>query len=381
MRASENFKRSTLSVDTIKRIINHASKNNVGALSFTGGEPMLFFDELVELLSYAGDKNIACTRTGTNGFFFKNSDAPDYLDRISVIAKRLARTPVRNFWISIDSPDPKMHERMRGFEGVIEGIRKALPIFHEEGIYPSANLGINRLMAGSFEQWREEHPNSGREQYLNRLVHFYGNAFHSFFKFVISLGFTMVNVCYPMSINPSGESKHLNAVYSATSTDRIVNFTADEKAAIYRTLLSVIPVYRCKIRIFTPLCALYELSRQYEAGKDRPYSCRGGIDFFFINAKDGNAYPCGFRGNESFGKYWELGQHETNSHAPCTRCDWECFRDPSELFGPFIRYFSNPGKLASKLMRDPKFFRLWMDDLAYYHECNLFDGRKPLKRH
>ena len=195
------------------------------------------------------------------------------------------------------------------------------------------------------------------------------------------MGFTMVNVCYPMSLTTSDESKGLHAVYSAASSDRIVNFTSDEKAAIYRALLAVVPVYRRKIRIFTPLCSLYALARQHESGKDRSYGCRGGVDFFFINAKDGNAYPWGYRGNESFGKYWKIGQHKSNGHTPCTRCDWECFRDPSELFGPFISYFSTPGELASKLMRDPKFFRLWMDDLVYYRECHMFDGRKPLKQH
>ncbi len=67
-------------------------------------------------------------------------------DRIRRLVEMLADTPLRNFWISLDSADPAVHERMRGFPGVVAGIEKALPIFHQHGIYPSANLGINRNM-------------------------------------------------------------------------------------------------------------------------------------------------------------------------------------------------------------------------------------------
>ena len=50
--------------------------------------------------------------------------------------------------VSIDSADPKTHEEMRGLKGVIKGIEIALPILHKHGIYPVANLGINRNIAG-----------------------------------------------------------------------------------------------------------------------------------------------------------------------------------------------------------------------------------------
>lgn len=64
------------------------------------------------------------------------------------LAERLSKTNLRNLWISIDSADASTHEQMRGLHGVIEGIKIALPIFHEYGIFPAANLGINRNMGG-----------------------------------------------------------------------------------------------------------------------------------------------------------------------------------------------------------------------------------------
>lgn len=70
MRVSKLFNRSKLDMDRAKRIIDFAAQNGVYAISFTGGEPLLFFDEIVVLLKYAKDAGIGYTRTGTNGFLF-----------------------------------------------------------------------------------------------------------------------------------------------------------------------------------------------------------------------------------------------------------------------------------------------------------------------
>ncbi len=50
MRATETFKRSTLDLDTAKKIIDRAASNGVTALSFTGGEPLLFLEQVAELI-------------------------------------------------------------------------------------------------------------------------------------------------------------------------------------------------------------------------------------------------------------------------------------------------------------------------------------------
>ena len=71
---------------------------------------------------------------------------PAFEKRVSGLAEQLVNAGVYTFWISIDSADPGVHESMRGLKGVWDGIRKAIPIFHRHGLYPSANLGINRKM-------------------------------------------------------------------------------------------------------------------------------------------------------------------------------------------------------------------------------------------
>jgi MoaA/NifB/PqqE/SkfB family radical SAM enzyme len=377
MRRTEPFPRSKLSTDEIKRILDAAAEKGMEAVSFTGGEPLLFLDELLMLMKYAGSIGIQYIRTGTNGFLFAHSSSSNFETKVGRIAEKMAETPVRNFWISVDSVLPSVHEEMRGFPGVIRGIEKALPIFHEHGIYPSANLGLNRNVGGDRTRklQRKKYPKD--VDYLDDFYREFRTAFQEFYRFVAELGFTMVNTCYPMSVDDYGDSADLKAVYAATSVDDVVKFNPAEKSLLFKALLETIPQFRSKMRIFSPRCSLYALYKQYNNHPGFPYPCRGGIDFFYIDSKDGNTYPCGYRGNENFGKLWDMDLEQVDRNGACYRCDWECFRDPSELFGPLLQVLSSPFQLLKKLNRDRPFFRLWVDDLKYYQACDLFDGRRP----
>jgi hypothetical protein len=200
-------------------------------------------------------------------------------------------------------------------------------------------------------------------------------GFRKFYQHVIDLGFTMVNACYPMSIDTDDESS-LSAVYAATSQAPVVNFTSEEKKTIFQALFDTIPEFRSKIRIFSPRISLYSLIKQYEGKTEMPYACRGGVDFFFVNAQDGNTYPCGYRGNDNFGKFWDMDLQTLTGQKQCRDCDWECFRDPSELFGPFLNFFHAPFSTLNKFISDREFLKIWYEDLLYYKACNFFNGRK-----
>ena len=368
MRSTEQFKRSKFSEEEVKKIIDAASKQGVQALSFTGGEPFLYEKEILSLIRYAGDCNIEYIRTGTNGFIFMDSDSLNFKDKIQRLAESLSKTKLRNFWISIDSAEPETHEKMRGLEGVIKGIEKALPIFHEFGIYPAANLGINRNTGGI---------NKIPSKMINENEFYtdFRNAFKEFYNFVINLGFTMVNACYPMSVDNNSEEK-LQAAYGATSTSNIVAFSKEEKIQVFKALLDTIPEFRSKIRLFTPQVSLYSLIKQYEGNAEYCLPCRGGIDFFFIDAKDGNTYPCGYRGTENMGKFYELDVKAIKEKPFCKKCDWECFRDPSEFIGYLMNFLTNPLGSIIKNEKDEKYRKLWKEDINYYRACDFFDGRK-----
>jgi hypothetical protein len=374
MRVTAELPRTKLSQDVVKRIIDCAAANGVKAISLTGGEPLIFLDEVTRLIEYASTAGIAYIRTGTNGFMFRNSDQAGFTSKVKRMAERLAATPLRNLWISIDSAVPSVHEKMRGFPGVIKGIEKALPVFHQHGIYPSANLGINRNLGGETRNRKRQVAGTLSPE---GFYHKYRSDFRKFYAFVTDLGFTMVNACYPMSIDEAEETGNLKAVYGATSADDIVRFSSSEKAYLFKALLNTIPEFRSRIRIFTPLSSLHALYKQYADPFYLPYPCRGGIDYFYVDVTDGNTYPCGYRGSENLGKYWQMDWRNRQSQTDCYQCDWECFRDPSHLLGPLVPGLLKPLGTLKKMWKDRDAFHLWVNDLKYYRACHFFDGRMP----
>ncbi|MFZ5965723.1 MAG: radical SAM protein [Bacillota bacterium] len=369
MRVTEKFERSKLKLDDVKRMIDAAAEKGVESLSFTGGETFLFFDDLVALINHAGQVGIEYIRTGTNGFLFINSDEASFEKRIGKMAETLAKTKIRNLWISIDSAEGTLHEDMRGLPGVIKGIEKALPIFHQHGIYPSVNLGINRNIGG-VSNAQGDHRKFNPDEFYNT----YREAFKRFYSFVIDLGFTIVNTCYPMSVD-SESAKGLSAVYGATAIDEVIKFSQQERVLLFKALMDTIPEFRSKIRIFSPRTSLYALIEQYLGNDSYSYACRGGIDFFFVDAKTGNTYPCGYRGEENFGKLWELDLNKIDQKAFCKQCDWECFRDPSELLGNLLDLYGKPFSTLNRLIKDKEYCNLWTSDLKYYKACDFFNGR------
>ncbi len=366
MRVTKDFQRSKLSEDEICKIIDSAAEQKIQAISFTGGEPFLFKDELINLIQYASDKGIPFIRTGTNGYMFTPWRSQEFLYEVHTLAERLSRTNLRNLWISIDSADAETHEQMRGLRGVIKGIEIALPIFHEYGIYPAANLGINRNIGG-FGKIPMKMTDKAA------FYEAFKDSFEKFYRFVIDLGFTMTNACYPMSTDDT-EKREDTAVYGAASGSSLVTFSKKEKALLFQALMDTIPKFRSRIRIFTPLVSLYSLIKQYEGQGDFSMPCRGGIDFFYIDAKEGNTYPCGYRGNENLGKFYDLDLKRIDQKPSCKACDWECFRDPSEQIGFLIETIRKPVKSIRE--KETQYKKLWKEDMKYYSQSSYFNGRK-----
>jgi MoaA/NifB/PqqE/SkfB family radical SAM enzyme len=367
--------RTRLALDEVKRMLDGAAERGVQAVSFTGGEPLLFEEDLLEMIRHAGRCGIPFIRTGTNGFMFRKAGTPEGLDKVKRFVDRLADTPIRNFWISLDSALPEVHEQMRGLPGVVGGIAKALPLFHAAGIYPAANLGLNRNVGGDLTADLHPHQFGSPETYLRTFLVRFRAALHRFYRFVDELGFSMVNTCYPMSIDEADRRAGLSAVYAATAQERLVAFTRAEKAMLYQSLLQVIPAHRGRLRIFTPLSSLYALQRQYSGDATVGFGCRGGVDFFFVSALDGDTYPCGYRGRENLGKFWQLDLKRLRPGTDCRRCDWECFRDPSEMCTPLLLALHRPLRLMGAIVRNPVGYGHWLQDLRYYRACRMFDGR------
>lgn len=371
MRASNGFKRSKLHKDDVRRLLEDLAVKGVQAVSFTGGEPLLYFNEIAELARHASGLGIRYVRTGTNGFVFRGWERPDFVSRMAAMADKLIEAKLHTFWVSVDSADPVTHEKNRGLPGVIRGVEKALRIFHDRGLYPSANLGINRMTGGPEAAKRVD---PARAFDPEGFYEAFRESFGRFYTFVENLGFTTVNACYPMSFEEgqAGEA----AFYAATSVDDFIRFTPAEKAVLFKALFDTLPEYRGRLRIFTPRSSLLAFTRQYEGG-GAGYGCRGGVDFFFIDAVNMDTFPCGYRGAENMGKFYDLDLDMIENTAHCTLCDWECFRDPSELFGPVLDGLRRPVSLAGKIISDREYFREWLTDLRYYRACGYFNAQEP----
>ena len=380
MNTGNNKPRSELSLDRVRALFDAAAAKGFSALSFTGGEPLLRLEELTAMIDHAGAAGIGYIRTGTNGFFLARPERPGFLGRVERVARALAGTPLRNFWISLDSADPATHEEMRGFPGLVRGLEQALPIFHAHGLYPCANLGFNRNLGGVATSTLKPLPGEDQETYLARFEEAFSRALDAFYQRVMDLGFTMASTCYPMSLDEDSGREGLAAVYGASSVDDVIRFSRAEKAVLFRVLLKVVPRFRDRLRIFTPLSSVLALARQHGAsakGSPEPRPCRGGLDYFFVDAAKGHAFPCGYRGLDDLGPFEELRPELLDRSASCRRCDWECFRDPSELMGPLLQAARGPLSALAGLGRDRAARRAWLSDLSYYRACRLFDGRRP----
>ena len=364
MSIDHSFVRHSLDPEVVDRILDTVSRLGMQAVSFTGGEPLLDLPRLIGMIRRAKKLGIPYIRTGTNGFIFQRHEAPDFGDRMRRTADELLESGIRNFWISLDSSDPDIHETNRGLPGVVRGMAKALPIFHDRGLYPSVNLGINRLCGGRIPALHGPFDAHGFRQG-------FVEAFTRFFTFATDLGFTIANCCYPMSDED-------RAVYQATSSDSFIRFSLEEKRAMLLALKDVVPHFRSRIRLFTPLSSLDALVRETEGETGKTYACRGGLDFFFVDATAGHAYPCGYRSAEDLGPFWEL-KDLPGGEPVCRRCDWECFRDPSELLGPFGLALTNPLEVMRRFSSRPELPGLWLSDLRYYLACDFFDGTKPMR--
>jgi len=113
MHKSKNKK--TLTKEEMKKVINNCIDLGITVINFVGGEPLINKD-LPELIKYI-DKNKAVSSIFTNGWFLKE------------FAKPLKDVGLMQVNVSIDSINPKTHDKFREKEGLfnkaIEGIKES----------------------------------------------------------------------------------------------------------------------------------------------------------------------------------------------------------------------------------------------------------------
>ncbi len=116
-RASDGEMTTAEAKDAIRQCVDAM----VGSVVLTGGEPMMRSD-LPELVSHVRDCR-ATAQMFTSGYF---------LDRDR--ARELKEAGLQVAFVSLDSPDPVVHDAGRGVEGLFERACEGLIVAREEGI-------------------------------------------------------------------------------------------------------------------------------------------------------------------------------------------------------------------------------------------------------
>jgi hypothetical protein len=187
----------------------------------------------------------------------------------------------------------------------------------------------------------------------------------------------MVNCCYPMSIPDKGTGSGFVTGVRGNCNRRYCQFQPNGKDIAVSGPFGNDPVLSIPYsNLHSPNITACIDPSVIGSGAQIPF-LPGGIDFFFIDAKTGCAYPCGYRGNTNMGSFEALNLSVTlNGGQDCRECDWECFRDPSELMGPVLVMRNRPVQAIKRMATDRTYTQLWLEDLRYYHACGFFDGRK-----
>jgi len=110
--------------DTIKKL----QQIGVSIIALSGGEPMLRYDGLLELIESA-DKNLSDIHLETSGHLVTEKNALE-LKKLGVTAAGVA----------LDHSDPKKHDDFRKHDGAYEDAIQALCHFNRAGVFTYTNL-------------------------------------------------------------------------------------------------------------------------------------------------------------------------------------------------------------------------------------------------
>jgi radical SAM protein with 4Fe4S-binding SPASM domain len=131
MDARENTGQPELDTEDARSVIDQIAALGTRVLILSGGEPLMRSD-IFELAAYARERGLNVS-LGTSGILINDA-----------IAARMKDAGIRKAAISIDAPEPAMHDRFRGLPGAwdraVEGIRACL----RNGVGVQVNITVLR---------------------------------------------------------------------------------------------------------------------------------------------------------------------------------------------------------------------------------------------
>jgi MoaA/NifB/PqqE/SkfB family radical SAM enzyme len=129
-------------IERWREVIKELQKLGVSVIVLSGGEPMLRFEGLIEILA-AVDTTHSDFHVHTSGYGVTQERA---------IA--LKKCGVRAAAVALDDYNPGRHDRLKGYAGAHKKAIRAIKYFHEAGIFPYINLCLRKDLIGSGSLWK-----------------------------------------------------------------------------------------------------------------------------------------------------------------------------------------------------------------------------------
>ncbi len=262
------------------RILDFMKDNKFLIVYFTGGEPSLH-TRLIDVVDYAIKCGLLTSLT-TNGTVSEKT------------LKSLDKIGLHTLSVSIDSWDPVICDKVRGFKDILKRQEKTIKLAKKMkmGVYALTYLGLHIT-----------------SENIEEMVKYVDN----------SLGVPFA-VCYPAETN----------INTYKLGNRIEMHSSDSLKGIAQKLLSL---KRRGYRIANTATYLEEIIRFHD-NKNTKYPCKCGEFVFYIDWF-GDLYPC-FRKEKLFNIFTESNPHFLKN-VVCDQCLIDCFREPS-----FIAYLKDP---------------------------------------
>ncbi len=268
------------SLEGVKDAIDILRAKDIRFITFTGGEPFIHPD-LFAMMEHASRRDVNPVVV-TNGSLLTDETIDE-----------LARIGTQNVIISIDSADPKVHERNRGLPGICDKIARANARLGALGIARTASVTVSKLV--------------GDYAALPRMLK--------------SLGFDNLTFSYPLT--------PLHSTYLSYSSSDLVSYSDEELKDRFRAIqaLKRTEARKHAFPIMNPTESLNEMVRFVDKETSR-YPCLAGHKYFFVDWKL-DVYRCHYFPKPLCSIYDFPKQKPIRDH--CDICMIDCYRDPSIL--------------------------------------------------
>jgi len=125
-----------------QQTIKELQAGGVSIIAFSGGEPMLRFSGLVELLESA-DKSLSEFHIYTSGYNVTPENA-----------RILKEAGLHGAAVGLDDVNPQRYDNFRGYQGAYEQAVQAVKSFNQAGVFPYLNVCLSKELVRSGDLWR-----------------------------------------------------------------------------------------------------------------------------------------------------------------------------------------------------------------------------------